>query len=133
MAASSVSAQVSSTCFQECLVCSLFHSGSFSDVPALSLLICETLALIDRCALVVAALSPRGCCQWQGGLSSLRFCAFVFSLDPEGALLVARVTKTLGNMVWKWFSSQGGSGLFLPLETLDLYFIEAALTLSQEW
>lgn len=46
---------------------------------------------------------------------------------------MARVTKTLGNMVWKWFSSQGGSGLFLPLETLDLYFIEAALTLSQEW
>ena len=49
----------------------------------------------------------------------------------EGALLVARVTETLGNMVWKWFSFHGGSGLFLPLETLDLYFIEAALTLSR--
>ena len=50
----------------------------FQTVPALSLLICETLALIGRRALVKTALSPRGHCQGQGGLSSLRFCAFVF-------------------------------------------------------
>ena len=59
-------------------------------------------------------------------------CLF-FSVWTQKELCLWPVTRTLGNMVWNWFSFQGGSGLFLPLETLDLYFIEAALTFSQEW
>ena len=99
----------------------------FQTVPVLSLLICETLALMGRCALVMTALSPQAVVRSREDY----LLSGSVPLFLEGALLVARVTKTLGNMVWKWFSFHGGSGLFLPLETLDLYFIEAALTLSR--
>lgn len=51
-----------------------------------------------------------------------------FRMGPEGTLLVPRVTKTLGNMVWEGFFPQGSNGLFLQLATLDLYF--RALTFS---
>ena len=61
----------------------------FSDCPSTFSADLWDSCSIGKCALVMAALSPRGRSQWQGGLPSLRFCAFFFSLDPDGALLVA--------------------------------------------